>query len=221
MVSLALFVGLLTLVPIVSGVLLIAGSRALSRLVATSWCVVVLLLIRLLTYGDTLQATAFAPAGCARWLQLSYLVDNFTIFSALVIGVLASAVAVVLIALEPAQVEQPQTEPQGRIGPWNRAWQLGVLLLVLGAVFLAIFSNSALWTVLGWSLAGLGAFILSGQGQTANGPSSCLPRLAWRTAPSPFRCSQRSAPWQISAWISSTAWGVSRSGQRSSCSPRC
>jgi formate hydrogenlyase subunit 3/multisubunit Na+/H+ antiporter MnhD subunit len=116
MVSLALFVGLLTLVPIVSGVLLIAGSRALSRLVATSWCgvvllfsLVVVLLIRLLTYGDTLQATTFAPAGWARWLQLSYLVDNFTIFSALVIGVLASAVAVVLIALEPAQVEQPQT----------------------------------------------------------------------------------------------------------------
>lgn len=174
MISLALLVGLLSLVPIVSGVILIAGSRALSRLVAASWCgavllfslVVVLLLIRLLTYGDTLQATAFAPAGWARWLQLSYLVDNFNIFSALVIGVLASAVAVVLIALEPAQVEQPQTEPQGRIGQWNRAWQLGVLLLVLGAVFTAIFSNSALWTVLGWSLAGLGAFILSGLGQT-------------------------------------------------------
>jgi hypothetical protein len=41
-----------------------------------------------------------------------------------------------------------------------------VLLLVLGAVFLAIFSNSALWNVMGWSLAGLGAFILAGQGQT-------------------------------------------------------
>ncbi|HEY7356059.1 MAG TPA: hypothetical protein VH590_06315, partial [Ktedonobacterales bacterium] len=170
MISLSLLLGLLSLVPAVSGVVLLLGSRVLSRLVAAIWCgvvlffslIVVLLLVRLLTYGDTIQSTAFAPAGWAHWLQLSYQVDSFNIFSALVIGVLASAVAVVLIALEPAGVEQPQ---QGHIGRRNRTWQMGMLLIALGAVFTAIFANSALWVVVGWGLASLCAFTLIIQGQ--------------------------------------------------------
>jgi formate hydrogenlyase subunit 3/multisubunit Na+/H+ antiporter MnhD subunit len=174
MISLALLLGLLGLVPAVSGVILLLAARALPRLVAAIWCgvvllfslIVVLLLIRLLTYGDTIQSTAFAPPGWARWLQLSYQVDSFNVFSAQVIGVLASAVAAVLIAFEPARAEPEQPEPQGHIGRWNRTRQIGVLLLALGAIFTAIFANSALWVVVGWGLANACAFALIIQGQT-------------------------------------------------------
>ena len=176
MISLSLLLGLLGLIPTFSGAILIVAARMLSRLVAGIWCgvvlllslIVVALLIRLLAYGDTIQATAFAPAGGARWLQLSYQVDSFNIFSALVIGVLASAVAAVLIALEPRQAEQQQNQQQPahqrQSGQWNRTAQLGVLLIALGAVFTAIFANSALWMAVGWGLAGLCAFTLSTQG---------------------------------------------------------
>ncbi len=179
MISLALLLGVLSLVPAASGLILLVAARALSRLVAAIWCAVVLLfslvavlfLTRLLTYGSAIQATAFAPAGWARWLQLSYQVDSFTIFSALVVGVLASALAGVLIAIEPAQTElqqdmgtQPLGQP-GQIGQWNHARQMGILLLALGAVFTATFANSALWVVAGWGLASLCALALSIQGQ--------------------------------------------------------
>lgn len=174
MISLSLLLGLLGLVPAVSGVILLLAARALPRLVAAIWCgvvllfslIVVVLLVRLLTYGDTIQSTAFAPAGWAHWLQLCYQVDSFNIFSALVIGVLASAVTAVLIALEPAQVEPRQAEQPGHIGRWNRTRQMGVLLIALGAIFTAIFANSALWVVVGWGLANICAFTLIIQGQT-------------------------------------------------------
>jgi formate hydrogenlyase subunit 3/multisubunit Na+/H+ antiporter MnhD subunit len=179
MISLAFLLGLLGLVPAVSGVILMLGARWLSRRVAAIWygtvlifsLVVVLFLARLLAYGDTIQATAFAPSGWARWLQLSYQVDAFNIFSALVVGVLATAVAAVLIAVEPAQVGPQQLEEQraglqGHVGRQSRIWQAGVLLIALGAVFTLIFANSALWLVLGWGLAGLCAFTLYIQGQT-------------------------------------------------------
>jgi len=187
MISLALLLGLLGLVPAVSGALLMIGARALPRLVAAIWCALVLLLclavvlffVHLLSYGDTLQATAFAPSGWAGGLQLGYQVDGFNIFSALVIGVLASAVAAVLIAIEPAQAgpqqqAEQQAEQEGRIGRQNRTWQTGMLLIALGAVFTAIFANSALWMVLGWGLAGLCAMILYSQGQTRKRASILL-----------------------------------------------
>ncbi len=173
MISLALLLGLLGLVPTVSGVLLLLAARALPRLIAAIWSglvllfslMVVLLLVRLLTYGDTIQSTAFAP-GWARWLQLCYQVDSFNIFSALVIGVFASAVTATLIALEPAQIEPQQAGLPGQIGRWNRTRQMGVLLIALGAIFTAIFANSALWVVVGWGLANVCAFTLIIQGQT-------------------------------------------------------
>jgi formate hydrogenlyase subunit 3/multisubunit Na+/H+ antiporter MnhD subunit len=177
MISLTLLLALLGLVPAVSGVILILGARALSRLVAAIWCgvvllfslVAILLLIRLLTYGDTIQATAFAPAGWSRWLQLSYQVDSFNIFSALVVGVLASAGTVVLIAFEPAHMGQQQDEQhtgqQRDTWQQSRIWQMGILLIALGATLTAIFANSALWMVAGWGLAGLCAFALFAQGQ--------------------------------------------------------
>jgi formate hydrogenlyase subunit 3/multisubunit Na+/H+ antiporter MnhD subunit len=175
MISLALLLGLLGLVPAASGVILMLGARWLPHMAAVIWCgfvllfclLIVLLLLSLLTYGETIQATAFAPNGWARWLQLSYQVDGFNIFSALVIGVLASAIASVLIFIEPVQAGQhQQDEQQGRIRRWNRTRQAGVLLVALGAVFTAIFANSALWTVIGWGLAGLCALALYIQGQT-------------------------------------------------------
>lgn len=178
MISLAFLLELLGLVPVASGVILILGARVLSRFVAAIWCGVVLLfsllvvlfLVGLLAYGDTIQSTAFAPTGWARWLQLSYQVDSFNIFSALVVGVLASAVAAVLLALEPAHAERQQREQQAEhhipiIGLRNRTWQAGVLLLALGAVFTAIFANSPLWVVVGWGLTGLCAFRLALLGQ--------------------------------------------------------
>lgn len=168
MISLALLLGLLSLVPVVAGAVLMLVARALSRLAAAICCgvvllfslIVILLLVRLLTYGDTIQATAFAPSGGARWLQLSYQVDRFNIFGAVVSGLLAAAVAVVLIALEPARAEQME-----QIRHQNHAWQMGLLLVALGAVYTAIFANSAFWMVAGWGLAGLCALALSGQGQ--------------------------------------------------------
>ncbi|HEY7347976.1 MAG TPA: hypothetical protein VH599_06615 [Ktedonobacterales bacterium] len=177
MISLALLLGLLGLVPVVSGAILILAARVLSRLVAAIWCgivllfslLVVLFFIRLLAYGDTIQATAFAPAGWARWLQLSYQVDSFNIFGAMIVGVLASAAAAVLIALEPEQAPQQGPGEQG-----NGAWQLGVLLIALGAVFTAIFANSALWMVVGWGMTSLCAFTLYIQGQSRKRASMLL-----------------------------------------------
>ncbi len=168
MISLSLLLGLLGLVPAASGAILILSARALSRLVAGIWCgvvllfslVVVLFLIRLLTYGNSIQSTAFAPTGWASWLQLSYQVDGFNIFGSLVIGVLASVVATVLIAFEPVRPAPQEPHRQG-----DDAWQLGVLLIALGAIFTAVFANSPLWIVVGWGLAGLCAFTLSEQGQ--------------------------------------------------------
>lgn len=172
MISLAWFLGLLGLAPVVSGVMIMLAARVLSRLAAAIWCGVVLLLsllailllVRLLAYADTIQSTAFAPTGPAHWLQLSYQVDSFNIFSALVIGTLASAIAVVLIAFEPAPIadDQPR-EPAARQG--DSTWRIGLLLVVLGAIFTGIFANSAFWTVVGWGLAECCAFILYSQGQ--------------------------------------------------------
>ena len=178
MISLALLLGLLGIVPAASGLLFMLGHKRLPHLAAVIWCVVVLLfclavvllLIHFLSFGGSFQATAFAPSGWARWLQLSYQVDAFNIFSALVIGVLASALAALLIAIEPVQTdagaagEQPGQQP-GSIGRQSRTWQVGVLLIGLGAIFTLIFANSALWLVLGWCVVGLCAFILYVQGQ--------------------------------------------------------
>jgi formate hydrogenlyase subunit 3/multisubunit Na+/H+ antiporter MnhD subunit len=177
MISLALLVGLLGVVPAVSGVLFILTSRWLPRLAAAIWCglvllfslIVVLFFVSLLTIGETIQATAFLPG---TWLQLSYQIDDFNIFSALVIGVLASAVAIILIAVEPAQARpaqqgEQQAEEQGCIGHLDRTRQAGVLLICLGAVFTLIFANSALWLAFGWGLACLTAFTLYIQGQTS------------------------------------------------------
>ncbi len=175
MISLALLVGLLGLVPAASGVIFILSSRRLPRYVAAIWSglvllfslIVVLFFVSLLTIGETIQATAFLPG---TWLQLSYQIDDFNIFSALVIGVLASAVAAILIALEPAQVGtqqgEQQTDQQRHIRRQDRTRQAGVLLICLGAVFTLIFANSALWLAFGWSLACLAAFTLYIQGQT-------------------------------------------------------
>ncbi len=168
MISLALLLGLLGLVPVASGVILLLAARALSRKSAAIWCgallllilLVVLFLVRLLSYGNSIESTAFAPTGWASWLQLSYQVDSFTIFGALVIGVLASAVAAILMVFEPLPDEQAG---QGR--QWNHSRQMGLLLIALGAIFTAVFANSALWMVLGWGLAGLCAFIFSSRGQ--------------------------------------------------------
>jgi formate hydrogenlyase subunit 3/multisubunit Na+/H+ antiporter MnhD subunit len=170
MISLALLLGLLGLVPVVSGMILLVAARALSRLVSVIWCgvvllfslIVILLLVRLLAYGDSIQSTAFAPTGPAHWLQLSYQVDSFNIFSALVIGVLASAIAGVLIALETLETDA-QHEPAVS---QTRIRHLGLLMVVLGAILTAIFSNSALWMVLGWGLAECCAFILYNRDQS-------------------------------------------------------
>lgn len=179
MISLALLVGLLGLVPAASGAIFMLAGQRLPRLMATIWCglvllfclIVVLYFISLLGYGQTIPATAFMPNGWARWLQLSYQVDAFNVFSALVIGVLASAVAALLIAIEPAHVGpqqqgEQQAEQQKHITRQERTWQTGVLLICLGAIFTVIFANSALWIALGWGLAGLCALALYIQGQT-------------------------------------------------------
>jgi formate hydrogenlyase subunit 3/multisubunit Na+/H+ antiporter MnhD subunit len=176
MISLALLVGLLGLVPAASGVIFILGGHWLSRRAAAIWCglvlifclIVVLYFISLLGYGQTIQATAFMPGGWARWLQLSYQVDAFNVFSALVIGVLASAVAAVLIAIEPAQADSHQQDEQqpAHIKRQDRPWQAGVLLVCLGAIFTVIFANNALWTAIGWGLASLCALVLYAQGKT-------------------------------------------------------
>ncbi len=179
MISLALLVGLLGLVPAASGVIFMLGGRWLPRRSAAIWCGLVLLFclivnlyfVSLLSYEQTIPATAFMPGGWARWLQLSYQVDAFNVFSALVIGVLASAVAAVLIAIEPAQAdfhrqgEQPSEQP-GHMKRQERTWQAGVLLVGLGAIFTVIFANSALWIVIGWGLAGFCALVLYAQGKT-------------------------------------------------------
>ena len=179
MISLALLVGLLGLVPAASGVIFILGGQWLARRGAAIWgglallfcLIVVLYFISLLSYSQTIPATAFMPDGWARWLQLSYQVDAFNVFSALVIGVLASAVAAILIAIEPAragphlQGEQEAEQP-GHIKRQARIKQAGVLLICLGAIFTVIFANSALWIALGWGLAGLCALALYSQGQS-------------------------------------------------------
>jgi hypothetical protein len=170
MISLALVLGLLGLVPALSGVLLLLCQKVLPRYVAPAWCVAVLLfclavvalLIRLLSFGDSIPVTAFAPEGWARWFQLSYLVDAFNVFSALVIGVLASGLAALLIWIEPSHGESEQQDTMQR---HSRTWQTGVLLIALGAIFTLIFANSALWLVLGWGLVGLCAFLLNSQGK--------------------------------------------------------
>ncbi len=179
MISLALLVGLLGLVPAASGMIFIVGSRWLPRVVAAVWCALVFLFclainlyfISLLHFNETIQATAFIPSGWARWLQVSYQVDAFNVFSAIVIGVLASAIVAILIVIEPVpadpvQPSQQQTKQPGHIKRQNRPWQAGILLICLGAVFTLIFSNSALWLVFGWGLAGLSAFMLYIQGKT-------------------------------------------------------
>lgn len=170
MISLALFLGLLGLIPALSGALFLLCQKVLPRAVVLIWgalvllaCLaIVVLLIRLLSFGDTIPVTAFAPQGWARWLQLSYLVDAFNVFSALVIGVLASALVALLVWMEPVQGEaaQPGTLPRHR-----RVWQAGVLLIGLGAIFTLIFANSAFWLVLGWGVLGLCAAALYTQGQ--------------------------------------------------------
>jgi formate hydrogenlyase subunit 3/multisubunit Na+/H+ antiporter MnhD subunit len=174
MISLASFLGLLGLIPTLSGALLLLCQKVLPRSVVLAWCVavllaclaVVLLLIRLLTFGDTIPVTAFAPQGWARWLQLSYLVDAFNVFSALVIGVLASALVALLIWMEPAQADSEQPTAQQRaLQRHSHTWQVGILLIGLGAIFTLIFANSALWLVLGWGVLGLCAFALYSQGQ--------------------------------------------------------
>lgn len=179
MISLALFLGLLGLVPALSGALLLLCHKMLPRYVAPAWCVVVLLfclavvvlLIRLLSFGDAIPVTAFAPEG-ARWLQLSYQVDAFNVFSALVIGVLASALATLLIGIEPAQSDSEQAGSdqtaanQGQRGQRSRTWQAGALLIGLGAIFTLIFANSALWLAAGWGLVSLCALALNSQGHT-------------------------------------------------------
>jgi formate hydrogenlyase subunit 3/multisubunit Na+/H+ antiporter MnhD subunit len=179
MISLALLLGLLGLIPAASGLILLLGARWLSRLAAALWCGVVLLsslavvlfLISLLLYGDTIQATLFAPAGWARWLQLSYQVDAFNVFSALVIGVLASGVAAIIVAIEPApsdfQQEGEKSDTDQRyIGHQRQTWQIGMLLVALGAIFTLIFANCALWLVLGWGVVGCCAVLLYIQGYT-------------------------------------------------------
>ncbi len=179
MISLALLLGLLGLIPAASGLILLLGARWLSRLAAALWCGVVLLsslavvlfLISLLLYGDTIQATLFAPAGWARWLQLSYQVDAFNVFSALVIGVLASGVAAIIVAIEPApsdfqQEGEKSDTDQRHIGHQRQTWQIGMLLVALGAIFTLIFANCALWLVLGWGVVGCCAVLLYIQGYT-------------------------------------------------------
>ncbi len=179
MISLALLLGLLGLVPALSGVLLLLCQKVLPRAVVLAWCVAVLLfclaavvlLIRLLSFGDAIPVTAFAPEG-ARWFQLSYQVDAFNVFSALVIGVLASALAALLIGIEPAQSDSEQAASdqtaanQGQRGQHSRTWQAGMLLIGLGAIFTLIFANSAFWLVAGWGVLGLGALALNSQGHT-------------------------------------------------------
>ncbi|GEM_PF-2051789 len=179
MISLALLLSLLGLIPAASGVILLLGARWLSRLVAVIWCgavllfslAVVLFFISLLIYGDTIQATLFAPAGWGRWLQLSYQVDAFNVFSALVIGVLASGVAAIIVAIEPApsdfqQEGEKSDTDQRHIGHQRQTWQIGMLLVALGAIFTLIFANCALWLVLGWGVVGLCAFTLHIQGRS-------------------------------------------------------
>src|SRR5579885_3482172 len=179
MISLALLLSLLGLIPAASGVILLLGARWLSRLVAVIWCgavllfslAVVLFFISLLIYGDTIQATLFAPAGWGRWLQLSYQVDAFNVFSALVIGVLASGVAAIIVAIEPApsdfqQEGEKSDTDQRHIGHQRQTWQIGMLLVALGAIFTLIFANCALWLVLGWGVVGCCAVLLYIQGYT-------------------------------------------------------
>jgi len=176
MISLALLVGLLGLIPAASGGAFLLASRWLPPIVAAIWCglvllfclIVVLFFVSLLTLNESIQAPAFLSG---TWLQLSFQIDDFNIFSALVIGVLASALAAILIAIEPAQARQTQqgeqqAEQQKRIGRLNRIRQAGVLLICLGAIFTVIFANSALWLALGWGLAGVCAMLLCSQGQT-------------------------------------------------------
>ncbi|HEY7127206.1 MAG TPA: hypothetical protein VH540_24955 [Ktedonobacterales bacterium] len=174
MISLAFFLGLLGLIPALSGALFLLCQKVLPRAVVLVWgaivwliCLaIVVLLIRLLSFGDTIPVTAFAPQGWARWLQLSYQVDAFNVFSALVIGVLASALVALLLWIEPARdgLEQHTAQP-GTLPRHRRIWQGGVLLIGLGAIFTLIFANSAFWLALGWGVLGLCAFALYTQGQ--------------------------------------------------------